>query len=76
MYFQITYKAGNGELLNDYLMEESDIKKARWFADHKVDGSYGETDLKLHSVKRISKAQAIKMFDSNCVAWCNEPHWD
>lgn len=64
-----------GKTHDDYLLESDSIKNAKYTADHKVDGSYGENDLVVKSVKRISRSKAINLFNGNAVSWCSDPNY-
>lgn len=59
---------------DDILLEETNIKLATWYAHHRVDGSYGELDWELYKIKRISRKEAIDMFNSNCIHWSSDPN--
>lgn len=74
-YYRVQYKDRAGKPIedDDILLEEVDMKQARWYAEHRVDGSYGDLDMVLHKIKRISRDEAIRMFNSNCIAWCGDP---
>lgn len=75
MYYRVQFTDSTGKPIDedDVLLEESSIKEARWYAEHRASGAYGYTDIfGVHSVKRISRAEAIQMFNSNCIAWVNK----
>lgn len=69
-FYQVTYKYAHGRLWDQYLMEEVSHARAKERAAHKVDGSYGKTDLQLHEVVRVSKARA-QIMQHDCVNWTN-----
>lgn len=69
-FYQVTYKDAQGRLWDQYLMEEVSHARAKERAAHKVDGSYGKTDLRLHEVVRVSKARA-QIMQHDCVNWTN-----
>lgn len=73
-FYQITYKDPKGIKWDQYLIEDVSHAKAKERAAHKVDGSYGKTDLKLHEVVRVSKARA-EVLQHDCVNWTNSLQW-
>ena len=72
-YFRVTYTTKTGSEWSDYLLERPSKKDAQWYAEHRIDGSYGETDFIKASVKRISFHEAKAMVDGNAVTWANNP---
>lgn len=75
-FYRITYKGAKGDIYDDYLLEERNKDEAVYTAKHKVDGSYGPTDLVFVSLKRISLQEARAMVAGNCVCWANDPRLD
>lgn len=72
-FYRVTYKTGSGMEVDDYLLEAVDKADAEHTAKHKVDGSYGPTDLVFVKVSRVSLDTARGMVASNCVCWANDP---
>lgn len=70
-YYQITYATKEGKEYDDYLLEKDNIKDARDYAEHRIDGSYGQTDFVSCKVKRISSYKAAELCDQNAVCWLN-----
>ena len=76
-YYRVQYKDRSGKPIegDDILLERDRMKDAKSYAEHRVDGSYGELDMVLHKIKRISRNEAIDMFNSNCIAWSSDPNY-
>jgi hypothetical protein len=71
-FYQIVYRAKQGDLVEDCVYETDSLSDAKYTAEHKIDGSYGETDLvSVVSVKRISRAKAEEIVYGGGVAWVN-----
>lgn len=71
-FYRITFTDKGGKEWDDYLHEATDISDAQWYAEHRIDGSYGPTDFVKAKAKRITFSEAKTMVDGNCVCWAND----
>lgn len=76
-YYRVQYKDAFGKPIkdDDILLEAESLDYAENYAKHRVDGSYGETQLIFDKVKRISRDEAIQMYNGNCIAWSSDPNY-
>lgn len=72
-YFRATFTSKAGCEWDDYLIEAPSKADAQWYAEHRIDGSYGETDFVKVKTKRISFHEAKGMVDANAVTWADNP---
>jgi hypothetical protein len=75
MFYRVQFidRTGNPIKDDDVLLEKPNMKDAREYAEYRASGAYGYTEIcAVHCVKRISRSEAIKMFNSNCIAWVNK----
>jgi len=71
MFFQVTLtRSDYGSVEDDIVLEEETHKKAKWYAEHRAE-AYGYEGKPVATIKRISKAEAQRMFDGNAIAWTN-----
>lgn len=78
MWFRVQYKEKSTGIPieeDDILLEEENMKAAKWYANHRVDGSYGFLDWELYKIKRISRKEAVDMFNGNCISWSSDPNY-
>lgn len=76
-YYRVQYKDSFGKPIegDDILLEAEHLEYAENYAKHRVDGSYGETHMVFYKVTRISRDEAIRMYNGNCIAWSSDPNY-
>lgn len=70
MFFQVTFAYDNGSIEDDIVLEKETLKEAKWYAQHRAE-CYGYEGNPKAKVKRISKAEAQRMFDGDAISWTN-----
>lgn len=77
MWYRVQYKDSFGKPIegDDILLEAEHLEYAENYAKHRVDGSYGETHMVFYKVTRISRDEAIRMYNGNCIAWSSDPNY-
>lgn len=77
MWYRVQYKYSFDKPIegDDILLEAECKAYAEDYAKHRVDGSYGDTHMVFHKVTRISRDEAIQMYNGNCISWSSDPNY-